>query len=686
MYITNVLQAFLVAASVSAARVRRQNTNSTKYAVQTPPLTTNWTYEVGTNPWPQYPRPQLERSQWQTLNGIWTYQNASSIDAVNSPPFNQALANQVLIPSCLESGLSGIQGTWTRYSWFATTFNVPSSWAGDRVLLNFGAIDYEATIFVNGHNASFHRGGYFAFTVDVTSHLTGNSNNNLLIFVHDPTDSDPYVIPIGKQTLHPSHIFYTPCSGIWQSVWIEAAPASHIAQLQVAAGMDGTVNATVYSSDSSNGAVQVSVIDRKTNATIATHSGTANTPSTFQVSSPSLWTPNTPNLYDIVVTMGSDTVTSYTGFRTISRGMVNGIERPLLNGEFIFLFGTLDQGFWPDGIYVPPNYEGMVYDLQTLKTLGFNMLRKHIKVEMALYYQACDEMGLMVIQDMPSLRPLQSRTLPNCTVQTILPDADQQAEFTRQLGLLVQQQRVFPSIVTWVIYNEGWGQITTPYYPEFGLTDFVRSLDPTRLIDSTTGWFDHGAGDFSDNHHYANPQCGSPFYSIQSSPYDPSRIGFQGEFGGTGNNVSIDHLWNVQEAINTINQTYEIDLTLDAWNYRGHRLLDELQDQIARYSCSGGVWTQTTDVEGEVNGLLTYDRRILRPYVSQWQADIQALYSAAAARANASVPLPPGSTTISSMSAATPSSRVSGAGPAQPSSTQTAHWQWTGNGWGWGPE
>jgi hypothetical protein len=188
-----------------------------------------------------------------------------------------------------------------------------------------------------------------------------------------------------------------------------------------------------------------------------------------------------------------------------------------------------------------------------------------------------------------------------------------------------------------VIYNEGWGQVTTTY-PEFGLTDLVRSLNPTRLIDSTTGWFDHGAGDYSDNHHYANPQCGTPFYSTQSSPYDPTRIGFQGEFGGIEHNVSLDHLWNVQQAIDTINQTYEIDETLAAWNYRSHFILSELRDQTELFACSGGVWTQTTDVEGEVNGLLTYDRRILRPNETQWKMDIQALYDAAIGRANSSMP------------------------------------------------
>jgi len=266
-----------------------------------------------------------------------------------------------------------------------------------------------------------------------------------------------------------------------------------------------------------------------------------------------------------------------------------------------------------------------------LKNLGFNMLRKHIKVENDLFYQACDQLGLLVIQDMPALRPLQSKTFDNGTSVTYLPNEDQQAEFDRQLVVLVNQHKNYPSIAAWVIYNEGWGQVIDGY-PEFGLTELVRQLDPTRLVDSTTGWFDHGAGDFSDNHHYANPQCGSPFYSIQSSPFDPSRIGFQGEFGGIGQNVSIEHLWNVQEAINTINQTYEIDETIAAWNYRAHLLLTELKEQTSLFSCSGGVWTQTTDVEGEVNGLLTYDRRVLRPDEKQWKEDIQALYDAAAAR------------------------------------------------------
>lgn len=232
-------------------------------------------------------------------------------------------------------------------------------------------------------------------------------------------------------------------------------------------------------------------------------------------------------------------------------------------------------------------------------------------------------MGLMVIQDMPSLPTKGDQFLPN---------PEEQAEFERQFEVIVNQLKSYPSIVTWIVYNEGWGQIRREYYPEFALTDRVRKLDPTRLIDSTSGWYDHGAGDYHDNHHYANPQCGTPFYSVQSTPWDPSRVAIQGEFGGIGHNVSADHLWKVEKALNSINETYELHDSLETYNYRAHLLLDELQQQTARFACSGAVYTQTTDVEGEVNGLLTYDRRILRPDEAQWQSDIKAVYDAFAAR------------------------------------------------------
>ncbi|KAI8624967.1 glycoside hydrolase family 2 protein [Xylariaceae sp. FL1651] len=582
------------------------------YKVKTPPLDTDWTYKVGTNPWPEYPRPQLQRSQWQSLNGVWQWGNGSS-------PSGYPTGSDVLVPSCIESGLSGVM-MHSENSWFAREFQVSNDLKrrGNRILINFEAVDYQATVYVNDKLAGNNTGGYWRFSFDITDLVT-DGRNTLRVDVFDPTDMDGYNIPIGKQTINPSHIFYTPCSGIWQSVWLESVPAQYITQLDVAAGMDGLVNVTVTTAKGSKDSVQITVTDDSGKKVGSAH-GKANEAFSFVVHSPSLWSPDSPTLYNLTVTVGDDEVTSYTGFRTISSGLVNGVQRPLLNGEFFFHFGTLDQGFWPDGIYTPPNYEAMVFDLKQLKGLGFNMLRKHIKVENDLFYRACDELGLLLIQDMPSMPANR------------LPNADQQKEWERQLNILIEQHKNYPSIYTWIIYNEGWGQITT-YYPEEYLTARIKQLDPTRLVDSTTGWFDHGFGDYSDNHHYANPQCGTPFYSIQSSPYDPKRIAIQGEFGGIGQNVSAEHLWKVQAAINTINQTYEIDETIEAWNYRGHLLLSELHDQVEKYACSAAIWTQTTDVEGEVNGLLTYDRRVLRPDVHQWKSDIQALKDAAKARA-----------------------------------------------------
>ena len=297
---------------------------------------------------------------------------------MNSPPFGQSLAREVLVPFCLESGLSGIQGEYLIYSWYRTTFDVPTDWSGDRVLLNFDAVDYEATVFVNGYNVTFNRGGYFAFSVDITEHLEAGGANELIVFVHDPTDSESYVIPIGKQTLRPSHIFYRPCSGIWQTVWLESVPDSYVSSLDIDGDADGNLNVTVATSGSATSEISVTVYEKNTTNTVATGRGNSGAPISFKVESARLWTPEQPTLYDVVIEAGADKVKSYTGFRTISRGDVNGVQRVLLNGASYFPFGTLDQGFWPDGLYTPPTYEAMVYDLEVLKDIGYNMLRKHV--------------------------------------------------------------------------------------------------------------------------------------------------------------------------------------------------------------------------------------------------------------------------------------------------------------------
>ncbi|TLS21507.1 uncharacterized protein PpBr36_10236 [Pyricularia pennisetigena] len=596
-----------------------------KYEVKKPPLDTDWTYKLGTNPWPEHPRPLLKRADWQTLNGIWTFRKTDSSSSASPPP-SGLLDMETMIPSCVESGLSGLQELDAEYMWFARRFSVPEGWraGGKRVLLNFEAVDYESRVFVNGKELARHVGGYFRYSVDVTDSLATNGTDNLLtVWVRDPTDRQGSFAPVGKQTVRPSHIFYRACSGIWQTVWLESVPASgSITQLDVAAGSDGKVTVKAHSSVNGTAAeVEVKVTDAS-GAEVGSGKGSANTQFQFTVDSPKLWWPESPTLYNLTVKMGEDSVSSYTAFRTVSRGEVGGIQRPLLNGEFVFQFGTLDQGFWPDGLHTPPNYEAMVSDLKLLKSIGMNMVRKHIKIEPDLFYRACDELGLMVIQDMPSM-----------SADGRQPNDAQQDEFGRQLELMIEEHKSYPSIVTWVIYNEGWAQRRDgPPWPEDRLSQRVRALDPTRLIDAVSGWNDHGFGDFSDNHHYASPQCGTPFYSQPAGPHDSARIGFQGEFGGLGMNTTIDHLWNVPDAIRDIPQTYEIHLTGDSYNYRASQLLNELAEQVKRFECSGAVYTQTSDVEGEVNGLVTYDRRVTRIDKEQWKKDIQRMYDEAAKR------------------------------------------------------
>jgi beta-galactosidase/beta-glucuronidase len=324
-------------------------------------------------------------------------------------------------------------------------------------------------------------------------------------------------------------------------VWLESVPDNYISALDITADMDGNrksaadlrgrpstdmaiVVTTVHTRHQQSTPLQI-LVDSLHGEQVASQQQVSDQEFTIAVSSPNLWTPDSPTLYNITIKMDSDEVMSYTGFRTISSGYVNGIKRPLLNGKFVFLFGPLDQGFWPDGIYTPPTLEAMVYDLELIKKLGMNMVRKHIKIEPDLFYAACDRLGLLVMQDMPSMRVFTNAR----------PTDAEQAEFQRQLETMVAEHKSYPSIFAWVLYNEGWGQIVEPqYHPEFALTDRVRQLDPTRLVNAVTGWHDHGAGDFHDNHHYADPQCGTPFSSLPSTPYDARRIGFQGEFGGIG--------------------------------------------------------------------------------------------------------------------------------------------------------
>ncbi|EGG08070.1 family 2 glycoside hydrolase [Melampsora larici-populina 98AG31] len=607
--------------SISLRETVSQTNNVTSYKLKEGPLDTEWTQKVGLNPWPEYPRPQLKQTEWKNLNGLWQLKFGNSSLELDSPPFshggndNKGFNQEILIPFCVESSLSGIMKNNLTYLWYRKTFVISKDWNHQKVLLNFGAIDYEATIFLNGININFHRGGYFKFSIELSQYLKPiGEENELLVFVYDPTDTGG-VRPVGKQAVIPSHVFYTATTGIWQTVFLEPVPDVYVTKLDANADMHGVVNlpvkVTLHSQQpSSSSTDQTSALP----PTLLTVTGTSNKPFTFKLDSPKLWSPATPNLYYFTVQLGNDIVESYLGFRTIEKKLdQKGIIRPFLNGEFVFQIGPLDQGFWPDGIYTPPTYEAMESDLKLLKQLGFNMLRKHVKIEADLYYYACDQLGLLVWQDIPSLN-----LFPD-------PAIEQSVEFERQVYRMVAALNSFPCIVTWVIFNEGWGQ--TSGSPEIEITEKVRVLDPTRLVMSVSGSRDHGAGDFSDNHHYASPQCGTPFYSLDSSTYDSKRIGSQGEFGGIGQIPELKNAWNVKEAIESQNRTYEITTSSSIWNYCALRVIEELKEQSQLYSCSAGVYTQTSDIEGEVNGLVTYDRHVVRPDIKKWNTLITSLYN-----------------------------------------------------------
>ncbi|KAF9038327.1 glycoside hydrolase family 2 protein [Hymenopellis radicata] len=596
------------------------------YALVEPKLKTPWTEAVAADPanvWPEHPRPGLRRDNWVSLNGVWEFESAASKDDVQDVPVGTTLGQRILVPFCIESGLSGI-ALQSAFSWYRTTFDVPSSFGDDNVILHFAAVDYETTVFVNGEQVGTHTGGYDKFSFDVTSYIDKSTSNELILFVYDPTDSAGEVIPIGKQRAVPSHIFYTPCSGIWQTVSLEAVPsADHMTDILLFAAADGTVSATITTaSNTSSASAQIAFFDPDDASQIVfSTNGTTNAPFSFVFDpAPQTWSPDTPVVYNVSVTVGDDVAYSYTAFRTVERKEVNGVQRFLLNGEPIYQFGPLDQGYWPDGLHSPPSYEAMIFDIQYLKDLGMNFIRKHIKMEPDLYYYAAASIGMLVMQDMPALPT------------GVNPNETQQIEFERQLELLFKSHMGFPAITSFVIYNEGWGQLPTG--PEIYLAPRVAEwVRGHQLINAVSGWHDYGqallnasVGDFHDNHHYSSPQCGAPFSSLPSLPFHGDRIGFQGEFGGVGVNTTIEHLWNDDVAIAAIDETYEIDANLEIWNYRALRVIEELREQTEMFSCNGAVYTQTTDVEGEVNGFLTYDRAEDHVDAERWKAAIVALY------------------------------------------------------------
>ncbi|MGW3992650.1 glycoside hydrolase family 2 protein [Amycolatopsis sp. NPDC004772] len=555
-----------------------------------PPLPTPWSGDVAPdNALPEYPRPQLTRPRWLNLNGVWEYAGwPSSPDE----PRPSGYAERILVPFPPESALSGIRRR-DEVLWYRRLFEVPADWRGSRVLLHFGAVDQTAKVWVNNQLVATHEGGYTAFSADVTDVLRASGPQELTVRAEDRTDIEPF--PVGKQRNAPGGICYTPSSGIWQTVWLEPVPEVRIERLDLTPDLTGV---TVF--PQVTGGAEVVVVISANDVEVARASGAAGTPVRVDVPSPRLWTPDDPHLYSLRVRLLdergsiSDEVGSYAGLRTI--GLVpdaQGRPRIALNGRVTFLHGPLDQGYWPDGISTAPTDDALRFDLERTKELGFNFVRKHVKVEPARWYFWADTLGLVVWQDMPSL------TVSFDGPPGIAPDPVPRARerFKAELAEMVTQLRAVPSIVAWVPFNEGWGEFDTERVAEM-----VKTLDPTRLVIANSGVNccfsrpDSGAGDVYDDHTYVGP--GTP--SVRDG-----RAIVDGEYGGLGL-ILDDHRWPGPP------NAYEMTPTRERLTERYAEVSAALERVVAERGLSGAVYTQTTDVENEVNGLLTYDRRVVK--------------------------------------------------------------------------
>jgi hypothetical protein len=595
--------------------------------VYTSDLMTKWGRGVTPdNAWRLYPRPQMKRDRWVNLNGLWDYAIAK-----NSAPQPTRLDGQILVPYPVESKLSRVArkvGPDDRI-WYRRSFAVPHDWTGEHVMLNFGAVDFSATIWVNGAVVGAHKGGFDTFGFDITDYLKPGQNE-LVVQVADPTSAGTQ--PRGKQILDPSGIWYTAVSGIWQTVWLEPVPKLHIADVRATPDIDrGVVDIAVALSGWANDTDAVRLTASAGGRVIASTIIRANRRATLAIPNTRLWSPSDPYLYDLkaeLVTVADpyarqaerdrkaydarftegedriyaaaritgaprDTVDAYFAMRKISvgPGSVAGQPAMLLNNKPLFQNGTLDQGWWPDGLYTPPSEEAMKSDLIFLKKAGFNMLRKHIKVEPARYYYDADHLGVLIWQDMPSGGGEDQFVTGTSKSQALL-SSDAMAENQNELAEMIGDLRGFPSIVMWVVNNEGWGQ-----YDSATLARYVKGMDPSRLVDADSGWLDvaPGVSDVFDIHTY------------EDVPNTPTRQSTRaiviGEYGGIGMPIA-GHIWRPGKK----NWGYQVATSEEDYLARFRRKMAGVIRAASEDGLSASIYTQTTDVEDEINGLLTYDR------------------------------------------------------------------------------
>lgn len=537
-------------------------------------LRTRWANDVSPDRvLPEYPRPQLVRDRWINLNGRWDY---AIRDTGTGVP--RQYDGTILVPFPIESQLSGVQKRVTERQsvWYRRTFQAPRLAQGERLLLHFGAVDWEAVVSVNGREVGRHQGGFDPFSFDITDALRPGPEQELLVRVWDPTDKGPQ--PRGKQVQRPESIWYTGVTGIWQTVWLEPVPTNYTARLKLTPDIDsGTVTVQVETGGAGDaGRVRVAALTNKGKLVTSTE-GAASQPIMLRIPKARLWSPTDPYLYGLTVRLANgDAVTSYFGMRKIAVAKDSaGRQRLFLNNRPLFQFGPLDQGWWPDGLYTAPTDEALRSDIETTKRLGFNLIRKHVKVEPARWYYHADKLGMLVWQDMPSGN--------NDT-----PEG--KAGYERELRAMIDALQGFPSVVMWVPFNEGWGQHDTKRY-----ADWIKQYDPTRLVNNASGWTDAGVGDVVDVHLYPGP--GMPHL-------DSTRAAVLGEFGGLGWALP-DHTWVDQ------NWGYRSYRSAAAFDAAYRKLIYDLRLLVAQ-GLAAAVYTQTTDVETETNGLMTYDRAVVK--------------------------------------------------------------------------
>ena len=541
-------------------------------------IATRWAKDVDvTNPLPEYPRPQMVRKDWLSLNGIWQFQSGLADEPVPANP----LRSKIVVPFPVESALSGVMMHFDRL-WYRRTFSVPAEWNGKRIILHFGAVDYASEVYINGKSVGIHKGGYDPFSYDITPYLAAAGPQEIVVRVFDPTDVGGQ--PRGKQSTNPEGIMFTPTSGIWQSVWIEPVNQLSINDLKIVPDIDkNELHLTVNTTDPSRAAaIHVAVKDGD-NA-VQSFDGKADTEVRISIPAPRLWTPETPFLYSLDISLSAggentDQVSSYFGMRKISIGKSGDYIRMLLNNQPVFQLGPLDQGFWPEGIYTAPTDEALKSDIEMMKAMGFNMVRKHIKVEPARWYYWADKLGLMVWQDMPS-----PNSYPD--VAQAIPPIDKE-EFESELHRMVETHWNSPSIIMWVVFNEGQGE-----FDAGRLAGMVKALDPSRLVNEATGFNITGAGDVNDLHLYPGPGVRTP---------TPNQALANGEMGGIGYRVT-GHTWNANEVGNYAASNPDDLLYLYA------EYMNDVKDLRDNKGLSAVVYTEVTDVMQELVGLMTYDR------------------------------------------------------------------------------